>query len=110
MLGKSMMEIELTIRDGPTKMRVHQTKMLNKLMPKKVKHQVKDQLPVEDQELAVVKQPSKPTPDLKLEADQVPQTVDIMQEIMQALVATFSEVQLSLNNNNNNKTLVQLLL
>jgi hypothetical protein len=82
--------------------------MLNKPMPKRevLNHH---QLPVEDQELVLNPQP-KPTPGLKLEADQAHQTVAIMLETQQALVATFSEPKPNLLLKPKHKTLLLPLL
>lgn len=94
-----MMVIEPIIRDGPTKTKVHPT---NQLLKPTVEEEANNKLllPVEDQELALN---LKPTADLKLEADQAHQTVDIM---LVTLEITFSvhHHHKSLLNNNNNKT------
>lgn len=64
----------------------------------------KQQLPVEDQEPALN---LKPTPDPKLEADQVHQTVDTMLETPETTFLV--HLPSPLNSNNNNKTAALLL-
>jgi hypothetical protein len=94
MLGKLTMVIEPTPRDGQTKMKVHQTKMLHK--PLLVEVEI-PKLQVADQEPAL----NKPILDLKLDLDQDPQTAAIMLETPET---TFSELHQSHNHLNNNKT------
>jgi hypothetical protein len=106
MHGKSMMVIEPMLRDGQTKMKVHLTNQLLKLMVEEVETNKQHQLPVEDQELALN---LKPILDLKLEADQAHQTVDITLEIPETTFLVQVQPQSLLLNNNNNKTAAPLL-
>ena len=93
-----MTVIKLTLRDGQTKTKVHQTNQLLKLLVAEVETNKLPKLPVEDQELALN---LKPTLDLKLEADQAHQTVDIMLETLEITFSGLAHQSLQLPNNNN---------